>query len=115
MASSGAVLQAVAGTYKQLKAEWNLESPHPSKCREELGRLKLVLLELNFLPTTGTKVTKQQLIPARDILETGAQWSTPCKDIPSFESRIAHLKCYYFDYQEQFLESASMHQLLSNT
>ncbi|XP_022380994.1 26S proteasome non-ATPase regulatory subunit 8 isoform X2 [Enhydra lutris kenyoni] len=74
--------------------------------------LQLVLLELNFLPTTGTKLTKQQLILARDILEIGAQWSILRKDIPSFERYMAQLKCYYFDYKEQLPESAYMHQLL---
>lgn len=65
-AASGAILQAAAGMYEQLKGEWNRKSPNLSKCGEELGRLKLVLLELNFLPTTGTKLTKQQLILARE-------------------------------------------------
>uniref|UniRef100_A0A2K5J839 Proteasome 26S subunit, non-ATPase 8 n=1 Tax=Colobus angolensis palliatus TaxID=336983 RepID=A0A2K5J839_COLAP len=65
-ATSGAVLQAATGMYEQLKGEWNRKSPNLSKCGEELGRLKLVLLELNFLPTTGTKLTKQQLILARE-------------------------------------------------
>uniref|UniRef100_A0A452RFK5 Proteasome 26S subunit, non-ATPase 8 n=1 Tax=Ursus americanus TaxID=9643 RepID=A0A452RFK5_URSAM len=111
-ATSGAVLQVAAGMYEQLKGEWNRKSPNLSKCGEELGRLKLVLLELNFLPTTGTKLTKQQLILARDILEIGAQWSILRKDIPSFERYMAQLKCYYFDYKEQLPESAYMHQLL---
>ncbi|XP_054318557.2 26S proteasome non-ATPase regulatory subunit 8 [Pongo pygmaeus] len=111
-ATSGAVLQAATGMYEQLKGEWNRKSPNLSKCGEELGRLKLVLLELNFLPTTGTKLTKQQLILARDILEIGAQWSILRKDIPSFERYMAQLKCYYFDYKEQLPESAYMHQLL---
>lgn len=62
----GPVLQAAASMYEQLKGKWNHESPNLSKCSEELGRLKLVLLELNFLPTTGTKLTKQQLILARE-------------------------------------------------
>ncbi|XP_036087506.1 26S proteasome non-ATPase regulatory subunit 8 isoform X1 [Rousettus aegyptiacus] len=100
-AASGAILQAAAGMYEQLKGEWNRKSPNLSKCGEELGRLKLVLLELNFLPTTGTKLTKQQLILARDILEIGAQWSILRKDIPSFERYMAQLKCYYFDYKRQ--------------
>ncbi|XP_021499647.1 26S proteasome non-ATPase regulatory subunit 8 [Meriones unguiculatus] len=111
-ATPGGVLQAAAGMYEQLKDEWNRKSPNLSKCGEELGRLKLVLLELNFLPTTGSKLTKQQLILARDILEIGAQWSILCKDIPSFERYMAQLKCYYFDYKEQLPESAYMHQLL---
>ncbi|XP_070620540.1 26S proteasome non-ATPase regulatory subunit 8 isoform X2 [Erythrolamprus reginae] len=72
----------------------------------------LALLELNFLPTTGTKLTKQQLILARDILEIGAQWSILKKDIPSFERYMAQLKCYYFDYKDELPESAYKHQLL---
>ncbi|MBZ3873630.1 26S proteasome non-ATPase regulatory subunit 8 [Sciurus carolinensis] len=67
--------------YEQFKGEWNRKSPNLSKCGEELGRLKLVLLELNFLPTTGTKLTKQHLFLARDILEIGAQCSILRKDI----------------------------------
>uniref|UniRef100_A0A2K6KM14 26S proteasome non-ATPase regulatory subunit 8 n=1 Tax=Rhinopithecus bieti TaxID=61621 RepID=A0A2K6KM14_RHIBE len=90
-ASAGPVLQTADGKYKQLKGEWNHKSPNLSKCREGLGCLKLVLLELNFLPTTGTKLTKQQLILARDILEIG--------DIPSFKRHMLP-------------ESAYMHQLL---
>uniref|UniRef100_A0A8V5GVL9 26S proteasome non-ATPase regulatory subunit 8 n=1 Tax=Melopsittacus undulatus TaxID=13146 RepID=A0A8V5GVL9_MELUD len=111
-AEAAAGLQAAAGVYEQLKGEWNRKSPNLSKCGEALGRLKLALLELNFLPTTGTKLTKQQLILARDILEIGAQWSILRRDIPSFERYMAQLKCYYFDYQEALPESASKHQLL---
>lgn len=40
-APSGAVLQAAAGMYEQLKGEWNRKSPNLSKCGEELGRLKV--------------------------------------------------------------------------
>uniref|UniRef100_A0A8C2VUM3 CSN8/PSMD8/EIF3K domain-containing protein n=1 Tax=Chinchilla lanigera TaxID=34839 RepID=A0A8C2VUM3_CHILA len=96
MAASGAVLQAEAGMYEQLKGEWNCKIPNVSKCKEKLGRLELVLLELNFLPTTGTKLTKHILR----------------KDIPSFECSMAQLKCYCFNYKEQLSESAYMHQLL---
>uniref|UniRef100_A0A671KUG8 26S proteasome non-ATPase regulatory subunit 8 n=1 Tax=Sinocyclocheilus anshuiensis TaxID=1608454 RepID=A0A671KUG8_9TELE len=73
---------------------------------------KISLLELNFLPTTGTKLTKQQLILARDVLEIGALWSILKKDIPSFERYMAQLKCYYFDYKDELPESAYRHQLL---
>ncbi|EPY81893.1 26S proteasome non-ATPase regulatory subunit 8 [Camelus ferus] len=125
----GAVLQGTAGRYEQLKGEWNRKSPNLSKCeqlkgewnrkspnlskcREELGHLELVLWELNFLPTTGTKLAKPQLILAHDILDMGAHWSIQCKDIPSLECYMAQLKCYYFDYKEQLPEWAYMHQLL---
>ena len=44
-AASGAVLQAAAGMYEQLKGEWNRKSPNLSKCGEELGRLKVRVAE----------------------------------------------------------------------
>ncbi|XP_059728530.1 26S proteasome non-ATPase regulatory subunit 8 [Haemorhous mexicanus] len=108
----GGGLRAAAGLYEQLKGEWGRKSPNLAKCGEALGRLKVALLDLNFLPTSGSAMTKQQLILARDILEIGAQWSILRKDIPSFERYMAQLKCYYFDYKEELPESASRHQLL---
>uniref|UniRef100_A0A8C1ZB20 26S proteasome non-ATPase regulatory subunit 8 n=1 Tax=Cyprinus carpio TaxID=7962 RepID=A0A8C1ZB20_CYPCA len=106
------VLKETAGLYETLKAEWNKKNPNLSKCGEILSKLKISLLELNFLPTTGTKLTKQQLVLARDVLEIGALWSILKKDIPSFERYMAQLKCYYFDYKEELSESAYRHQLL---
>ncbi|KAM4879769.1 26S proteasome non-ATPase regulatory subunit 8 isoform 2-T2 [Sylvia borin] len=111
-AGPGGGLRAAAGLYEQLKGEWGRKSPNLAKCGEALGRLKVALLDLNFLPTSGSSMTKQQLILARDILEIGAQWSILRKDIPSFERYMAQLKCYYFDYKEELPESASRHQLL---
>ncbi|KAF5907812.1 26S proteasome non-ATPase regulatory subunit 8 [Clarias magur] len=80
--------------------------------RTEILLKSISLLELNFLPTTGTKLAKQQLILARDVLEIGALWSILKKDIPSFERYMAQLKCYYFDYKDELPESAYIHQLL---
>ncbi|XP_074786842.1 26S proteasome non-ATPase regulatory subunit 8 [Athene noctua] len=105
-------LRAVADMYERLKGEWNRKNPDLSKCGEALGRLKLALLDLNFLPTASTTLPKQHLILARDILELGAQWSILRKDIPSFERYMAQLKCYYFDYKEELPESVYKHQLL---
>ncbi|XP_040035801.2 26S proteasome non-ATPase regulatory subunit 8 [Gasterosteus aculeatus] len=105
-------LKETAGLYETLKAEWNKKNPNLSKCGELLSKLKVSLLELNFLPTTGSALTKQQLILARDVLEIGALWSILKKDIPSFERYMAQLKCYYFDYKEELPEAAYMHQLL---
>ncbi|KAG9333088.1 hypothetical protein JZ751_013512, partial [Albula glossodonta] len=106
------VLRETAGLYETLKSEWNKKNPNLNKCGDILSKLKISLLELNFLPTTGTKLTKQQLILARDVLEIGALWSILKKDIPSFERYMAQLKCYYFDYKDELPESAYMHQLL---
>ncbi|XP_039626711.1 26S proteasome non-ATPase regulatory subunit 8 [Polypterus senegalus] len=110
--SMAAALKEAVGLYEQLKLEWNKKSPNLNKCGDILSKLKISLLELNFLPTTETKLTKQQMILARDVLEIGAQWSILKKDIPSFERYMAQLKCYYFDYKEELPESAYKHQLL---
>uniref|UniRef100_A0A2K6PV96 26S proteasome non-ATPase regulatory subunit 8 n=1 Tax=Rhinopithecus roxellana TaxID=61622 RepID=A0A2K6PV96_RHIRO len=88
----------------QLKGEWNHKSPNLSKCREGLGCLKLVLLELNFLPTTGTKLTKQQLILARDILEIGASGASYARTSPPSSAT--------WPSPSALPESAYMHQLL---
>ncbi|MBN3284453.1 PSMD8 ATPase, partial [Polyodon spathula] len=105
-------LKETAGMYEQLKAEWNKKTPNLNKCGDILAKLKISLLELNFLPTTGTKLSKQQLILARDVLEIGAQWSILKKLIPSFERYMAQLMCYYFDYKDELPDSAYKHQLL---
>lgn len=49
---------------------------------------------------------------AGDILEIGAQWSIVTEDIPSFERYMAQLKCYYFDYKSELMESAYKYHLL---
>ncbi|KAG9348378.1 hypothetical protein JZ751_002113 [Albula glossodonta] len=105
-------LRETAGLYETLKLEWNKKNPNLNKCGDILSKLKIFLLELNFLPTTGTKLTKQQLILARDVLEIGALWSILKKEIPSFERYMAQLKCYYFDYKDELPESVYVHQLL---
>merc|ERR1711962_790823 len=105
-------LKETAGLYETLKAEWNKKNPNLSKCGDLLTRLKISLLEQNFLPTSGSALTKQQLILARDVLEIGALWSILKKDIPSFERYMAQLKCYYFDYKDELPESPYVYQLL---
>ncbi|XP_018614316.2 26S proteasome non-ATPase regulatory subunit 8-like [Scleropages formosus] len=107
-----AALKDTVALYENLKSEWNKKNPSLNKCGDILSKLKVSLLELNFLPTSGTKLTKQQLILARDVLEIGALWSILKKDIPSFERYMSQLKCYYFDYKDELPESAYMHQLL---
>ncbi|XP_042201550.1 26S proteasome non-ATPase regulatory subunit 8 [Callorhinchus milii] len=107
-----AALEQAVTMYEQLRAEWSRKSPNLKRCEDLLVKLKVSLLELNFLPTSGTKLTKRQLILARDVLEIGAQWSILKKEIPSFERYMAQLKCYYFDYKDELPESAYKHQLL---
>uniref|UniRef100_A0A3Q3J6X9 CSN8/PSMD8/EIF3K domain-containing protein n=1 Tax=Monopterus albus TaxID=43700 RepID=A0A3Q3J6X9_MONAL len=105
-------LKETVGLYETLRAEWNKKNPNLNKCGDLLTKLKISLLELNFLPTSASALTKQQLILARDVLEIGALWSILKKDIPSFERYMAQLKCYYFDYKDELPEAAYMHQLL---
>uniref|UniRef100_A0A4W5QNI1 26S proteasome non-ATPase regulatory subunit 8 n=1 Tax=Hucho hucho TaxID=62062 RepID=A0A4W5QNI1_9TELE len=81
------VLKETAGLYETLKTEWNKKNPNLNKCGDILSKLKISLLELNFLPTTGTKLTKQQLILAR-----------------KFSILLSH--------RAKLPESAYMHQLL---
>uniref|UniRef100_A0A8C9VKU0 Proteasome 26S subunit, non-ATPase 8 n=1 Tax=Scleropages formosus TaxID=113540 RepID=A0A8C9VKU0_SCLFO len=104
-----AALKDTVALYENLKSEWNKKNPSLNKCGDILSKLKISLLELNFLPTSGTKLTKQQLILARDVLEIGALWSILKKDIPSFERYMAQLKCYYFDYKYGELREDCMH------
>lgn len=59
-AASGAVLQAAAGMYEQLKGEWNRKCPNLSKCGEELGRLKVGLGWERY------KGSRQSRVPARE-------------------------------------------------
>uniref|UniRef100_A0A8C9L426 Uncharacterized protein n=1 Tax=Serinus canaria TaxID=9135 RepID=A0A8C9L426_SERCA len=65
---------AAAGLYEQLKGEWGRKSPNLAKCGEALGRLKVALLDLNFLPTSGSAMTKQQLILARECPKKGPKY-----------------------------------------
>ena len=99
-------------TYQSLTQEWNRRQQNIDKCGELLARLKIALTQLTFLPAQDKKPTKQEILPARDILEVGAQWSIAKKDIESIERYMAPLKCYYLDYKDDLLESAYKYQLL---
>jgi len=97
--------------YELLKKEWNNKSPNLDKCGQMLDKLKIVLTQLQFLPTDPS-VSKKELILSRDVLEIGALHSIAVRDIPSFERYLAQLKCYYFDYHSELPESAFKYQLL---
>ncbi|CAH1792035.1 unnamed protein product, partial [Owenia fusiformis] len=98
--------------YQNLSQEWQKKTPNLDKCGELLTKLKIALTGLTFLPTKDSAASKQELLVARDILETGAQYSIARKDIASFERYIAQLKCYYLDYKDDIPESAYKYQLL---
>jgi len=108
--TGGDNVKKVVQIYEQLKNEWakkNLES-----CRKLLGEVKVELTKLQFLPSRGQGVSKEELLVARSILEIGALWSIAVKDIPSFERYIKMLKMYYMDYKEMLPESSYMYELL---
>jgi len=104
------IVKKVVSVYERLKNEWankNLEA-----CRKGLGEVKVELTKLQFLPSRGQGVSKEELLVARSILEIGALWSIAVKDIPSFERYISMLKMYYMDYKEMLPESSYMYELL---
>ncbi|XP_002731397.2 26S proteasome non-ATPase regulatory subunit 8-like [Saccoglossus kowalevskii] len=107
-----ATIKEAVTMYQQLNKEWARKPPAVDKCGELLAKLKIMLLNLQFLPTEEGSPSKQELIIARDILEIGAQWSIATKDIPSFERYMAQLKIYYLDFKNDLPESAYKYQLL---
>jgi len=102
----------IVDAYKTLCQEWNKKPPNLEKCGSILDSLKVALTTISYLPMTGSPVTKQELLIARDVLEIGAQWAIAKQDIPCFERYMAQLKCYFFDYNEDLPESTYKFQLL---
>jgi len=99
-------LQEAQSLRQQLKNDWNSgRCQNLDKCGELLDRLKVALTNLKFLPGSSAESTKEELIIAREVLETGAFWSIAKKDIPSFERYVAQLKCYYLDFKNDLPES----------
>ena len=109
MASSD--IDSAATLYAQLEGAWN--SGDYTTVEQLLPRMKILLLNLSFLPT-GNKgdLDKRELVLARNTLEIGALCSIEKRDIPSFQRYVAQLKCYYFDYGSLLDESAYKYQIL---
>ena len=107
-----AALSDVVSMYQSLKQEWNRKPQNLDRCSDYLGKLKVALTTMTFLPTQDASASKQELLVARDILEIGAQWSIAKRDINSFERYMAQLKCYYLDYTDDLPESAYKYELL---
>ena len=63
-------------------------------------------------PLPPPPLPPQELLIARDILETGALYSVASHDIPGFERYLAQLKSYYLDYKIDLPESPYKYQLL---
>ncbi|XP_076242485.1 regulatory particle non-ATPase 12 [Calliopsis andreniformis] len=107
-----AALANVCTHLGDLKKEWANEPIDLKKCGEILKELKKSLVSMRFLPTSNGTLSKKELFVARQVLEYGAQWSILVEDIPSFERYMAQLKCYYFDYKAELMESAYKYHLL---
>ncbi|XP_076040751.1 26S proteasome non-ATPase regulatory subunit 8-like [Oratosquilla oratoria] len=106
------MLKSVVVNYEKLKNEWG-KSPRDLEAFGDLLKdMKVELTKLQFLPSLGSQVSKEELLVARNTLEFGALWSIYVKDVPSFERYIAMLKIYYMDYRERLPDSPYMYELL---
>jgi len=110
--SSKTSLNTIISMYQNLIKEWNKKPPNLDAIGKLLTSMKLALTGFQYMPTSDSKPSPQELILARDVLEIGVQWSVLVKDIPSFERYMAQLKCYYYDYSGVLPESPYMYQLL---
>ncbi|KAJ3023933.1 hypothetical protein HKX48_009141 [Thoreauomyces humboldtii] len=105
-------LQEAFALYEQLKKESASPKADLTKCGQYLAKLKVYLTELSFLLPGERAASSEELLLAREVLETGAQWSIRVKDIPSFERYISQLKTYYSDYNKTLPASSRMYPLL---
>ena len=97
--------------YKRLEAAW--ESKNLTEVAQLLSEMKILLLNLSFLPTgRESDVEVKELVLARNTLEIGAFWSIETKDIPSFQRYVAQVKGYYFDYGTRLPDSAYKYHIL---
>lgn len=105
-------LSSATELYRELEVAWSAKSIE--QVGDILSKLKLVLLNLSFLPTGGNlaELDERLLLIARSMLEIGAFWSLEKKDVASFERYVAQLKCYYFDYAENLTNSDYMYPIL---
>merc|ERR1712127_505000 len=104
--------QEAIDLYNQLTAEWTKKPQNFDICLSLLSKLKLVLAEMNYIPSHGTNIDSKELHLARDVLEIGAQCSIAVCDIPAFERYISQLKTFYFDFQTLISESPYKYQLI---
>ncbi|XP_783742.2 26S proteasome non-ATPase regulatory subunit 8 [Strongylocentrotus purpuratus] len=107
-----ASLKATVTMYQELNKEWKKKTPDLNKCGEILGKLKIALLKLSFLPTSSSQPSQKELLIAREVLEIGVKWSVSKRDVQSFERYIAQLKPYYFDFRESMPVSPYRYELL---
>ena len=103
-------LETVSAAYQQLEAAWDRRDLEDAGSR--LSQMKVLLLQLSFLPSENASLDPRELVLARNTLEIGALWSIEKRDIPSFQRYMAQLKCYYFDYGSLLPDSAYKYQIL---
>ncbi|KAI1280444.1 26S proteasome non-ATPase regulatory subunit 8 [Halotydeus destructor] len=112
-----AARQEVVNHHNLLLQEWNKRPANLQKVGQLLDKMKILLTQVAFLPTSQADKSdvarvKQDLIMARDVLEIGSLWSVASKTVESFARYTAQLKTYYFDYKDDLPESAYKYQLL---
>jgi 26S proteasome regulatory subunit N12 len=93
-------LNEVTKLYETLNKEFNSANPNLQKCGEYLEKLKIAMIEFQFIAPEGEAQDQKILLLTREVLEIGALWSIRVKDISSFERYIAQLKTYYHDYSD---------------
>ena len=103
-------LATVSAAYQLLEAAWDRRDLEDTGGK--LSQMKLLLLQLSFLPSDQASLDPRELVLARNTLEIGALWSIEKRDIPSFQRYMAQLKCYYFDYGALLPDSAYKYQIL---
>ena len=103
-------LEDALALYERLDGAWS--NSDLSIVGQLLPKMKVLLLNLSFLPTGKNPVDPKELILARNTLEIGALWSIEQKDIPSFQRYVAQVKCYYYDYGTQLPDSAYKYHIL---
>lgn len=105
-----ATVEHVSAVYQELETAWDKRDLE--QVGSKLSAMKILLLQLSFLPSEGASLDQRELILARNTLEIGALWSIETRDIPSFQRYMAQLKCYYFDYAALLPDSAYKYQIL---
>lgn len=103
-------VESVSITYQQLESAWDRKELE--EVGKRLSEMKVLLLQLSFLPSQNESLDQRELVLARNTLEIGALWSIENRDIPSFQRYMAQLKCYYFDYATLLPDSAYKYQIL---
>jgi len=92
------VFEEAVNGYAELSKEFKGKSPNLDRCGQILGKLKIALTQLSFLPNDEAPSNKE-LVLARDIIEMGALYSIASRDIPAYSRYMSQLKPYYFDYK----------------